>query len=107
MPNIVDRVILGIDPNAFSEICNSDLWHGGPEELIELVKGSMLGTPSQLPLREAIDWVYSSIYTTIKSMKFSHMPPVCGGPVEVALVTSDRPFRWVKHKSLDEAVTLD
>ena len=35
---------------------------------------------------------------TIKTMKFSHMAPVCGGPVEIAVVTTDRKFRWVRQR---------
>ena len=57
-----------------------------------------------LPIREAIDWVHASIYTTIQAMKFSHLAPVCGGPVEIAVITTDRPFRWVRHKRLDAAL---
>ena len=33
--------------------------------------------------------------------KFSHLVPVCGGPVEVAVVTTDQPFRRVRQKTLD------
>jgi F420-0:gamma-glutamyl ligase len=40
----------------------------------------------------------------IKTMKFSHMAPVCGGPVEIAVVTTDRKFRWVRHKQSDAAI---
>jgi hypothetical protein len=40
----------------------------------------------------------------IKTMKFSHMAPVCGGLIEVAVITADRPFRWVRHKDLDSAI---
>jgi hypothetical protein len=57
-----------------------------------------------LPIREAIDWVHASIYATIKMMKFSHLPPVCGGPVEIAVITTDKKFRWVRHKRFDAAI---
>jgi hypothetical protein len=63
-----------------------------------------VGQPFHLPIREAIDWVYASIYPSIKTMKFSHLAPVCGGPVEIAVITTDRPFRWVRHKKLDAAI---
>lgn len=48
--------------------------------------------------------IHASIYTTIKTMKFSHLAPVCGGPVEVAVISSDRPFRWVRHKKMEAAI---
>lgn len=63
------------------------------------------GVGTCVPIREAIDWVYASIYTTIKTMKFSHMAPVCGGPVEIAVITTDRLFRWVRHKRFDTAIS--
>jgi hypothetical protein len=28
----------------------------------------------------------------------------CGGPIEVAVITSDREFRWVRHKGWDVAI---
>ena len=61
--------------------------------------------PGVLPIREAIDWVHASIYTTIKGIKFSRFDPVCGGPIEVAVITTDRRFRWVRHKGLDAAMS--
>jgi len=42
--------------------------------------------------------------TINKAMKFSHMAPVCGGPVEIAVITTDRKFRWVRHKKFDAAI---
>jgi len=72
--------------------------------LLDLAAPYRLAQPFDLPIREAIDWVYSSIYTTSQAMKFSHLAPVCGGPVEVAVITTDRPFRWVRHKKLDAGI---
>jgi len=37
-------------------------------------------------------------------MEFSHTAPVCGGPVEIAVITTDRSFRWVHHKRFDAAI---
>lgn len=54
-----------------------------------------------LPLRDAIDYVHFIVETTIKYYKFMPGPPVCGGKVELAAITTDRHFRWVNHKSLD------
>lgn len=104
-PNLIERLIYGIDGHLFAGIVSSDKWTGTQDDLYGLVSQNMLAQPLDLPLREAVDWVYSSIYTTIKAMKFSHLAPVCGGPIEVAVVTSDRPFRWVRHKELDEAIS--
>lgn len=103
-PNIVQRVLFGADESFFQAILDSGKWAGSPGELFELLRPHCLGQPFDLPIREAIDWVHASIYTTIKTMKFSHLAPYCGGPVEVSVITSDRPFRWVRHKALDQAI---
>lgn len=103
-PNLIERVIYGIDENLFAAILNSGKWSGTQQELADLVMPHRLSQPFDLPIREAIDWVYTSIYTTNQAMKFSHLPPVCGGPVEVAVISTDRPFRWVRHKKLDAAI---
>lgn len=57
-----------------------------------------------LPIREAIDYVYSYLHITVKAMKFQFGPPVCGGPIEIGFVTTDRPFRWVRHKTFESAI---
>jgi hypothetical protein len=28
----------------------------------------------------------------------------CGGPIEIAVITTDRRFRWVRHKDWDVAI---
>jgi len=58
----------------------------------------------ELPIREAIDFVHTYLHITIKAFKFRSGPPVCGGPIEIGFVTTDRPFRWVYHKEFDTAV---
>jgi hypothetical protein len=104
-PNSMQRLIFGIDGKLFQAIIDSKKWSGTPEELFAIVQPQMLGAPGALPLREAVDWVYSTIFVTIKAMKFSWLSQVCGGPIEVAVVSADRNFRWVSHKGLDEAIS--
>jgi hypothetical protein len=58
-----------------------------------------------LPIREAIDFVYSYLHITVKAEKFKFGAPTCGGPIEVGFVSSDRCFRWVRHKLFDSAIT--
>jgi hypothetical protein len=103
-PNLIERLIYGLDQQVMAAIIQSGKWSGTQQELIDLLMPYCLGQPFDLPIREAIDWVHASIYTTIKTMKFSHMAPVCGGPVELAVITTDRRFRWVRHKGLGSAI---
>jgi len=57
-----------------------------------------------LPIREAIDFVYSYLHITVKAMKFSFGAPVAGGPIEIGFVSTDRRFRWVRHKTFSSAM---
>jgi hypothetical protein len=104
-PHFFNRLIEGIDPLLRERMLTSGKWNGTPAELDDMIRGMRLVQPVHLPLREAVDWIHTVIQTTIKSMKFSQFPQVCGGPVEIAVVTADRRFRWVKHKRLDDAIT--
>lgn len=57
-----------------------------------------------LPIREAIDFVYSYLHISIKALKFRFGAPGCGGPLEIAFITSDRWFRWARHKGFTSAL---
>ncbi len=94
-----------MDSRVFDRIIESGKWNGTTEELVDIGLSHRLIPPVDLPLREAIDFVYSCIYTTIKSLKFSQYRPVCGGPIDIAVITTDRRFRWVVHKGLGSAVS--
>ncbi len=57
-----------------------------------------------LPIRDAIDFVHACIQSTIKAHKFSNLSQICGGPIEIAVIRTDRRFRWVRHKNWDAAI---
>lgn len=57
-----------------------------------------------MPIREAIDYVHMYLHLTVKSFKFRRGAPICGGPIEIAFITTDRPFRWALHKPFESAV---
>lgn len=104
VPNIMRRVIYAIEPQLVDAILESGRWSGTEKDLMALVEPFVLKRVKHLPIREAIDYVHAIISTTCKGLKFSHWQPVCGGPVEIAVVTADRRFRWVKHKSMRQAL---
>lgn len=103
-PNPIKRLIFGSDDDLKSSIIASGKWTGTEQELTSLLEQQVWGHPL-LPIREAVDFVHSCIYSTIKAMKFSNLFQICGGPIELAVITSDRKFRWVKHKPWDAAIT--
>ena len=100
----VKRFLNGYDEGIFEAINKSGNWNGTQQELVDILGAWRLDVPT-MPIRDAVDYVYSSIHSTIKALKFSSLPQICGGPIEVAVITTDRPFRWVRHKSWDAAIT--
>ena len=103
-PDIVQRIIYGIDRTAKEKILASGKWTGTPADLDAALTPINLQPYTILPLREAVDWIHSMLYATLKAYKFSMLPSLCGGPIDIALVSSDRPFRWIRHKSLGAAI---
>lgn len=102
--NMISRVIYGIDANLLTRIADGPFWTGSTQDLLDTVEPFVLRLAENLPIREAIDYIHAGISTTSKGLKFSHLPPVCGGPIEIATITTDRRFRWVTHKTLGEAI---
>jgi hypothetical protein len=103
-PNVIQRLIFGCDDQIRGALLNSGKWSGTQGELDTLLAQHHLSTPV-LPIREAIDFIHACIASTIKALKFSSLAQVCGGPIEIAVITTDRRFRWVRHKEWDAAIT--
>jgi hypothetical protein len=100
---MMGRLTRGIDVDLLRDIYMSDHWTGTADELLAVLAPDNLHTPN-LPIREAIDFIHASIYSTVKGLKFSRLDQVCGGPIEIAVITADRRFRWVRHKHMDAAI---
>jgi len=103
-PNMIQRLMFGCDDALKQDLLLSGKWSGTPAELEALLTQHRLAT-LYLPIREAIDFVYACCASTIKAMKFSSLAQICGGPIEIAVITTDRRFRWVRHKEWDAAIT--
>jgi hypothetical protein len=102
-PNMIQRLIFGCDDGIKNAIMQSGKWGGTRPELDALVGQHALSHPI-VPIRDAIDFVHACIASTIKAFKFSNHSQICGGPIEIAVVTTDRNFRWVRHKAWDAAI---
>lgn len=103
-PNMIQRLIFGADDELKDNLTKSGKWNGTRAELDALVMQSTLAHPV-VPIRDAIDFVHACIFSTIKAIKFSSLSQICGGPIELAVITTDRSFRWVRHKPWDVAIT--
>ena len=100
----VQSLIYGVDDDGVAALMSTGKWSGTQQELVQALSARPMLPRAHLPIRDAIDYVHAGIYCTIKAMKFSNLPQVCGGPIELAVITADRKFRWVRHKSWDAAI---
>jgi hypothetical protein len=96
-PNMVSRLLHGTDAGLRDAVLSSGKWTGTPADLDAILTRFVYGG-LRLPIRDAIDFVHSYIFSTIKAFKFSSMSQICGGPIELAVIRTDRPFQWVRHK---------
>lgn len=103
VPHIAQRLLYGVDIDGLMRINNSGKWSGSIDELVAASSENAIDL-SDLPIREAIDWIHLVIQLTIRGTKFARLPHWCGGPIEIGAITTDRPFRWVRHKRLDAAI---
>jgi hypothetical protein len=112
-PTFFTRVFRGFDPrlcNKLSaELNNMGITVAGNEDKIrtafEKAAEPLASVGFQdLPIREAIDFIYSYLHITVKAEKFKFGPPSCGGPIEIGFISTDRLFRWVRHKPFYSAM---
>lgn len=116
MPFFFTRVFRGFDPRLRDSL-REEIRHFFPKESVpadfdhlfqkafEKATAPLIAAGHKdLPIREAIDFVYSYLHITVKAMKFSFGAPVTGGPIEIGFISTDRRFRWARHKSFLSAM---
>lgn len=112
--NIFRRVFRGFDPMLYENLLN-ELKKRVPEnikdfekifkESFEIASKPLIAVGHRdLPIREAIDFVHSYLHITIKATKFMFGAAACGGPIEIGFITTDRFFRWARHKNFETAI---
>jgi hypothetical protein len=105
VPAIINRLIKGCGDEVRDALLATGKWNGTPEEMDAAIAPYRLAHPPSVPIREAIDFIHACLFTTEKALKFSPGPRMCGGPIEIAVITTDRKFRWVLHKDWDAAIS--
>ncbi len=115
MPQFFARVFRGYDPRLMQNLINNlkalpevsaiEGFDEKYEKAFEMASRPLAAEGfKDLPIREAIDFVYSYLHITVKATKFMFGAPLCGGPIEVGFISTDRRFRWVRHKLFSTAI---
>ncbi|MEW6680911.1 MAG: hypothetical protein AB1297_07865 [bacterium] len=80
---------------------------GGDGRIIQRLWQDDPANPISLPnyqffsLQDGINYALFLVRTTIDAQKFLPMPQTCGGEIEIAIITPDEGFEWIKSKELD------
>jgi hypothetical protein len=97
----IERLYLGCDYRGFVEWCRE----GGVDETAIAASYAQLRDRIMwpiiyegMPLQDAIDLAVYLVNVTIGHSRFAVGPPVCGGHIDVATITS-RGFQWIKRKT--------
>lgn len=120
MPELFERAFMGFDPQLPAHllrnlitICQQQVPPVAlPPQFMDLFVAAFQRSIDQIPhvgyqdvpIREAIDFCHMYLHLTIKGYKFRFGPPMCGGPIELGFITTDRAFRWARHKPFDSAI---
>lgn len=117
--DVVTRIVLGFDGRIVNLNFVKDAFRrSGEQEVQKQLQGMEYNIQwGTMTLQDAVDFTTLMIHTTSAIQRFSDginadpgdMPGV-GGPVDVAVITPDRGFVWVKKKKLgfeDVEVDLD
>lgn len=97
MTDALVRLVLGFDDAAMGELVN----RGVDKAIIQKwVTDGVANLPlvfDGMPLQDAIDFAEYAVQVVIGRFRFGLGPPLCGGDVDIAVVTPDA-FRWAKRK---------
>ena len=91
------RLIKGFDPQVLNDLAQ----HGVARDTIEMWAGKAAGELplifDGMPLQDAIDFANFAVQVTIGVCRFRAGPPVCGGDVDIAVITPGK-FHWAQRK---------
>lgn len=99
--DIISRIVLGYDISMKEPIVNAGI---SEADFNGIAANFVAVPPGFAPIREVIDYVYFLASSAVRLLRYRGAPPIIGGPIEVAVITSDRGFRWVLHKPLHDAI---
>ena len=91
------RLVKGYDAAALSELVN----RGAPLNVVQQWVADNVGEVplifDGMPIQDAIDFVKFATAVTIGWFRFGIGAPLCGGPVDIAVITPTK-VRWAERK---------
>lgn len=96
------RLHFGRDANLGKVLSQLDIDQKKIDQLEQIVRERVQYTvPFEgMPLQDAVDYAIYLVSVTVGRYRFVIGPEVCGGPIDVAAITRDKGFQWVRRKQL-------
>ncbi len=97
LTDALERLIKGYDPTALNELVN----RGADQAIVQKwVDDSVSELPlvfDGMPIQDAVDFANYAVQLTIGRFRFGPGPPLCGGDIDIAVITPDA-FEWAERK---------
>ena len=110
--SIIDRIILGFDPKLLDQLLSSGNFCASNDiDISFLGKYQLLIDFSSLTLQDALSLTSLLVQSTIQLCNltnglvgFPGQFPLCGGAIDIATITSEDGFRWIKKKQIESPI---
>lgn len=80
---------VGVEPKKISEVFK------------RMVKEVQYAVPFDgMPLQDAVDYAIYVVGVVVGRYRFTVGPELCGGPIEVAVITREKGFNWIHRKEI-------
>jgi hypothetical protein len=97
MPEALTRLIKGFGTTTLNSLVAAGFEREKVQKWAESNAAQLPLAIPGMPLRDAIDLAKYAVEVTIGQVRFTLGPPLCGGDVDVAVITSDD-FQWARRK---------
>jgi len=91
------RLIKGFDPRVLDDMVAHGIERDSVEAWAQAAVGELPLIFDGMPLQDAIDFANFAVQVTIGVCRFRAGPPVCGGKVDIAVITPGK-FHWAQRK---------
>ncbi len=98
---IVDRIIMGYDHRIFDLLAQAQLDQPAIDRIRLLIRQLNLSIPIQfMPLQDCVNLAILFIKTTIEAQNFTVGVRGCGGSIDVAIITRNKPLKFIQQKNI-------
>jgi hypothetical protein len=96
-PDALTRLVKGRDLSAIQELVNRGADPKIVKQWLDDNVGELPLVFDGMPIQDAVDFANYAVQVTIGRFRFAVGPPLCGGDIDIAVITPDS-FEWAQRK---------